>query len=124
MMTTFTSVIALGVAVAMAVPADRAAAEPMVLSTEQLDWVTAGKRAQDAQPALGSGHFIASVEVNKDTTGAPPVESLVLSFKSIDPGPGPVLPFVEFTLERNETDRLPRYTPQWTDFNTHDPGQR
>jgi hypothetical protein len=42
MKTTFISLIALGVAVAMAGPADRALAEPMVLTDAQLDRVTAG----------------------------------------------------------------------------------
>jgi hypothetical protein len=43
MKTTFISLMALGVAVAMAAPADRAAAgEPMVLTDAQLDRVTAG----------------------------------------------------------------------------------
>jgi hypothetical protein len=46
MKTTFISVMALGVAVAMAGPADRALAdEPMVLTNAQLDRVTAGGEA-------------------------------------------------------------------------------
>jgi hypothetical protein len=43
MKTTFISVMALGVAVAMAGPPDRAAAEPMVLTDAQLDRVTGGE---------------------------------------------------------------------------------
>jgi hypothetical protein len=45
MKTTFISVMSLGVAAAIAGPADRTAAEPMVLADAELDRVTGGERS-------------------------------------------------------------------------------
>jgi hypothetical protein len=60
MKATFISVMALGVAATMAGPADRAlAGEPMVLTEQQLDKVTAGEHVLIAvQVNIGSGNGI------------------------------------------------------------------
>jgi hypothetical protein len=84
MKTTFISVMALGVAVAMAGPADRAAAEPIVLSAEQLDQVTAGLsisvRLPPAPLPPGGPVPIPYPNVSSRTVNAPVVGSISIQF--------------------------------------------
>jgi hypothetical protein len=90
-----------------------AAGEPMVLSAEQLDRVTAGSHVRIS---LGLESDIGEFVLRVETPGITAVKKTAAS----PSGGGGIFNNGTLTITHST---ITRHTPVWTDFNVHDPGQ-